>query len=588
MNNSSSNRFAGVLLVAAFFAAFLGLGRAHVITDNEGQRTTPPAEMLRTGDYLVPTLNGVDYLVKPPLLYWAIAGVYRVTGVVSPLTARVPTALSGVILVLCVYFAFRREAAEGAARWGALAVLASPYVLQMVRTAELDIPLTLATFLSIVAVGRACSAEAFSARVWFLLASGAAFGAAVMLKGPVPFLFLWAAMIAGLATRGGDEQSIMRSGIRWSMIAFALQCVLYGIGQVAPAISGLVGLPVPLLVVFITWTALALRHGGTRRWRTAGFHLAVAVMGAALAAPWAIAVLHRKGWPYISAMLNEQVVERTHTASEINSGAPWFYLVAIAGMLAPWSLLLPLQFSRADWNGRTSAYRFSVVMGWLSVLVFSLIAGKETEYILPCVPFLLLATGHHLSQMHLGLRERWMESWARTWQRGALALLALVLPAGAIYLSITMPQPTLLFFIWPLTLVALAMIAVARGSLTYRNSAIFVATLCALLIAFLARAHYYVGDRSPRDLARYTASLLESGITVEASKVYPAFAFYAGVNVPIEISVERVRQKFDADAPYAYLTRKGFLGMAGVPNPHVLAGPIRFKELILISNRPLP
>jgi hypothetical protein len=75
---------------------------------------------------------------------------------------------------------------------------------------------------------------------------------------------------------------------------------------------------------------------------------------------------------------------------------------------------------------------------------------------------------------------------------------------------------------------------------------------------------------------------------VEASKVYPAFAFYAGVVVPVEIDAERVRQKFEGDKPYAYLTRKGFLGMAAIRDPHVLAGPIRFKELVLISNRPLP
>ena len=39
-----------------------------------------PREMLATGDFVTPKLNGVNYFEKPPLLYWAVAGCFRIFG----------------------------------------------------------------------------------------------------------------------------------------------------------------------------------------------------------------------------------------------------------------------------------------------------------------------------------------------------------------------------------------------------------------------------------------------------------------------------------------------------------------------------
>ena len=142
----------------AFFTAFFEIGRRDVVDDNEGQRAAPPAEMLRRGDFIIPTINEDDYLKKPPLIYWMIAGVYALTGVISPVTARIPTAISFVVLVIGVYLYARRTMGESAARWGALALVTCPYLVDRGRYAELDTPLTLATFLAVIAFWKACDA----------------------------------------------------------------------------------------------------------------------------------------------------------------------------------------------------------------------------------------------------------------------------------------------------------------------------------------------------------------------------------------------------------------------------------------------
>src|SRR5258707_9072471 len=53
--------------------------------------------MLDSGDWVTPRLDGVKYFEKPPLKYWLIAASYAVFGV-HDWAARIPVALSVVLL----------------------------------------------------------------------------------------------------------------------------------------------------------------------------------------------------------------------------------------------------------------------------------------------------------------------------------------------------------------------------------------------------------------------------------------------------------------------------------------------------------
>lgn len=573
-----------VLLGAALFAVFFALGRGDIFEDNEGQRAAPPATMVRTGDYVIPRLNGEPYLVKPPLLYWAIAGVYRAAGI-SEFTARTPTALAGVALVMSMYFLSRKQAGERAARWAALAMLASPYALQRMRYSELDIPLTLAIFLAIVAARNATLNESAVRRAQLCIASGIAFGAAVMLKGPVPFLFFWAAAIAVFVTSSPNLTKVAGVGIRVSIAAFALELLLKEIAvRVLPAHAKALGTPVALIAVMLVWTYLALRHAGIRRARL-GYWFGAMAIGASLALPWGVAVIRQMSWETIRAMLHSQVVERTYVASEINSGAPWYFIAAIAFMIAPWGFLLPFQFSKREWDRQNDLYRFCVLMSWLSVLLFSLIAGKEYEYILPCVPFMVIALGYHIAQIGSGLAADWMERWARYWQIATLALLAVALPGGIAYFAVRGPSFTLFALTAPLAVVGLLACLISFRSRTYRNAGIFAATLCAVLVYLIGRGDHYRGNESPKGIAVLAARFANAGYTVEQSKMYPSVDFYSATVIPLEQSPARVKEKFASKEPYIYLTRESLLQLAGLKEYHVLAGPIGFKDLMLISNQ---
>ena len=60
---------------------------------DEGRYAEIPREMLSGGDWVIPHLNGLDYIEKPPLQFWATALSYRLLGP-SEFAARFYTALT--------------------------------------------------------------------------------------------------------------------------------------------------------------------------------------------------------------------------------------------------------------------------------------------------------------------------------------------------------------------------------------------------------------------------------------------------------------------------------------------------------------
>jgi hypothetical protein len=113
-------------------------------------------------------------------------------------------------------------------------------------------------------------------------------------------------------------------------------------------------------------------------------------------------------------------------------------------------------------------------------------------------------------------------------------------------------------------------------------------TAVTILMALTVRAYHYQGPRSPRAMGVLCAELVRAGQPVEASKVYPAFAFYAREIIPTEVNANRVREKLGASRPYYYVTRKDWLESYRLEGYQRLAGPVEFKDLVLIGNFPLP
>src|SRR5450432_678128 len=86
-------------LLGAMVLWFLPLQTYRLFNPDEGRYAEIPREMVASGDWVTPRLDGLKYFEKPPLQYWATAVAYKAFGE-HEWTARLWVALSGFLGLL--------------------------------------------------------------------------------------------------------------------------------------------------------------------------------------------------------------------------------------------------------------------------------------------------------------------------------------------------------------------------------------------------------------------------------------------------------------------------------------------------------
>src|SRR3989441_1552366 len=218
-------------LCALFF--FLGLGTLGLTDRDEGSNAEAAREMVASGDWITPTLNGAPRFAKPILLYWLISGSYLAFGV-SEFTARLPSALFGTLLVLMQYAFATRMFGPTVGLRAALMLLLNFEVLALGRMVLTDMVLVFFATLSIFSFFLAMQGEGRAKRWYWGFYIGMAL--ATLTKGPVGVLVPLLAVIPYLLLTG-----------RWRDVA--RECRL------------LPGTAVFLLIAAPWYVAIALLHG---------------------------------------------------------------------------------------------------------------------------------------------------------------------------------------------------------------------------------------------------------------------------------------------------------------------------------------
>jgi len=98
-----------LLLEAVVF--LLGNGRVSLVDRDEPRYAQCSREMLRSGNWVVPTLLGEKRTQKPPLIYWCQAAAMRVLGDTpanDDFAARLPSAKAMLVVLLLLAIAIWR------------------------------------------------------------------------------------------------------------------------------------------------------------------------------------------------------------------------------------------------------------------------------------------------------------------------------------------------------------------------------------------------------------------------------------------------------------------------------------------------
>jgi 4-amino-4-deoxy-L-arabinose transferase-like glycosyltransferase len=433
LSNSRSRWIAAALLLCGLLW-FAGLEYRGLFMPDEGRYADIAREMLDSGDWVTPRLNGLKYFEKPPLQYWATAGAFAAFGV-DEWTARLWPALTGLLCIAFSAFAARRLAPG------------SPWVL--------------------TALALAGSWGFFLGGQFLTLDMGLTF-------------FLTAAMLSYALSRCAESPRAQRN---WMLLAWAAAaCAVLSKGLVGVVIPGLA-----LAVYVLVERDLApLRR---LHWMPG------LCLFAAIVLPWFVLVQHRNPEFFQFFFVHEHL-ERYALPNHHRPGPWWYFVPVLVVGLLPWTPAVPEALARALSAPAPAGFkldRFLVIWAAVVIVFFSVSSSKLPGYVLPAVPALLLVFARHYPAMSQRLRRT--PALAAIASGAVLAALALALPAVSERLSWTAFAPQYSIWLYAAALALCASGFVALELLPARREAsVAVLGVGSLLAAQLVLSGTHVLD----------------------------------------------------------------------------------------------
>jgi 4-amino-4-deoxy-L-arabinose transferase-like glycosyltransferase len=348
------------LLLPMFFFLY-GLDAFPLRDNNEGLYAEIAREMLAGGNYIVPHLNGVPYIEKPPLLYWLCALSMKLLGP-TPAAARLVSGASMYALGLCL-FQFCRI--HGNTRAGVFASIGMASALPVALVSH------------------------------------------VVLFDPLLTALLGASLVCYL------HSYLVRSRRALLVAAVLLALAVLEKGGVALALAGgTVGL----------FLLLVRDHG---EWRRLADPAALAVLVLVAGVWHAAAARAQPGfaWFYFINEHALRFLGR-RLPDDYHHGPLWFYLPRLLLMLLPWTpfLLLLVPGRATAPRDNPAIVRFCQAAVLFPLLFFSLSAAKADYYLLVALPALVLWLGIELSQRLNGGDRLMALCWGLALGCAALAL----------------------------------------------------------------------------------------------------------------------------------------------------------------------
>ncbi len=321
-----------------FIVFFASLGRYPLLDNNEGLYAQIPLEMLQRGNFIIPYLNGVPYIEKPPLLYWLISLSYSIFGK-AVWAARLIPALAGLSTCIALLL-FGRQLKQP--RWGRNSAL------------------LLATSLGFAI---------FSRMVFFDILLTA--------------LLTWCLTSFYLFDLTHNKKWLHRF---YGFLALAVLAK----GLLAIVLAGLI------ITAFQIWEYKSLKWVKIMLdpWGIAIFF--------AITVPWhAACCWSHQGFAYFY-FINEHVLRflDQRWPHDYYQGSWYYYIPRIFGYIFPWTLALPLLFrTKIEMpTSQRSLQRFLLLWFIVPLLFFSFSKAKANYYMILGTPPLLAFVAWHLAK----------------------------------------------------------------------------------------------------------------------------------------------------------------------------------------------
>ncbi|MBN1764137.1 MAG: glycosyltransferase family 39 protein [Sedimentisphaerales bacterium] len=302
-------------------------------------------EMMLTGDYFHPSMNGEPYFDKPLLSYWLIVAVAEITGRLDEAVVRIPSALAGLVALWATVSLGRKLWSDKAAKGAGWMLLCSYGFLFWARTGEADMENMAAIILAVA---------------WY-----------------------WS---------------------RREKPCFFSYLVFYFICFIGAQTKGLAAVAIPIIVVFPD----LLREKRWKSYFSVSHGFAL-VLGISLyLAPFIYAEMTRSGYTISGlSMIFRENIERYF--QPFDHKEPFtIYFYSVPQLLFPWIPLFAAGLWKAAISMKKLEWprKWLTISTVLIFLFFALSGSRRSYYILPILPFCaLLAAGY----LDMEKEEKWKQ-----------------------------------------------------------------------------------------------------------------------------------------------------------------------------------
>jgi len=343
---------AALLMVITVLSVFIWIGCGDFYTKGEPREASVSVSMLEKNQWILPDVYADEIAYKPPLMHWLTAVFSLPGGNVTPLSARLPSALAFLGLIIGSFLFFGRTLRIQEAFLAALILLTAFETHRAAMTARVDM---LLSFLIVLAL---------------------------------MLLFRW-------------ENEKKLKGFSWPIPLIMSLAVLT---------KGPVGIVLPLLVFGIY--LLLLRYNF---WKVTGKLLLLALSALVLPLIWYIAAYQKGGENFVQLVLAENLgrfFDLKGIAVSYDLGhekSLWYNWASLAGGFFPWTLLLVISLFglsykrfpgiRSVWNSTLQMEKiklFSALAAIVIFLFFSLPISKRSVYLMPTYPFISIFIAQYI------------------------------------------------------------------------------------------------------------------------------------------------------------------------------------------------
>jgi 4-amino-4-deoxy-L-arabinose transferase-like glycosyltransferase len=492
-NNSTSQKSRTLIVICLLLLSAVNASwmlSEETLDNHECFVSVTAREMLQSGNWIMPTCNGLPRLGKTPLSYWFTAVIAEITGEVNEFSARMPSVIFAILSAVVILYFVNQWLSFRIAVLSSCVWATTLCYFNYSHNARPEMALTFFVLLCFLSFYSAITAQKRKRQIVYMVIFWVSFGLGNLAKGPAPLPYILVPLFFYVA--------IFR---QWKKL---FNWVL------------VVGLIIFLAVVL----------------------------------PWPLAIAHKVNWDLI--IWKNEFVDRFFGTYAKGRYPLYFYFLIMFRYITPWVVFLPMALAAPFykvWNKKRPVMQFLWLWFVVDFIFLTINGGKRQHYILPSMPAMAILIGILLEDMVFS-QKAYERKFAVKILQGYLTVAVVGIIIATICIAKLSPVNLhKMLILASVTIVTAAVVAAlfAKGENGWGCTAIFAGVLVWTMISYASFAAFMDGFKYSRDFSKKVAQIVPPTENVIAYKrISSNFVHYFGKTVPVVSDINELYNHYQS------------------------------------------